>query len=238
MTAAEGVARMRRMKLFASAVFVAIAAAGLAGCAGGRQAEPRNLSVLKAELGIYKTSGRYDRDLSIIAAEAGRWIEERAAARAPGERLAVIFDIDETVLSNWALMARDDFGYISERWHAWVESAEAEAIPAVRETYRTAKRAGVAVIFLTGRKARDRMATELNLKRAGMEDYAELIVKPDAAGGGRAWPNAVAFKTQMRRELVARGWTIIANVGDQESDLAGGYAEKTFKLPNPFYITE
>ncbi|MGB6550988.1 MAG: HAD family acid phosphatase [Xanthobacteraceae bacterium] len=28
---------------------------------------------------------------------------------------------------------------------------------------------------------------------------------------------------------------MIANVGDQESDLSGGYAEKTFKLPNPFY---
>jgi hypothetical protein len=28
---------------------------------------------------------------------------------------------------------------------------------------------------------------------------------------------------------------IIANLGDQFSDLAGGYAERTFKLPNPFY---
>ena len=27
----------------------------------------------------------------------------------------------------------------------------------------------------------------------------------------------------------------IANVGDQPSDLAGGYAERTFLLPNPFY---
>jgi hypothetical protein len=28
--------------------------------------------------------------------------------------------------------------------------------------------------------------------------------------------------------------TIIANVGDQESDLAGGHAERMFKIPNPF----
>jgi hypothetical protein len=27
----------------------------------------------------------------------------------------------------------------------------------------------------------------------------------------------------------------IANVGDQPSDLAGGYAERTFLVPNPFY---
>jgi len=27
----------------------------------------------------------------------------------------------------------------------------------------------------------------------------------------------------------------ILNMGDQESDPAGGYADVTFKLPNPFY---
>ena len=31
------------------------------------------------------------------------------------------------------------------------------------------------------------------------------------------------------------GFTIILSVGDQESDLKGGYAERTFKLPNPVY---
>jgi hypothetical protein len=29
--------------------------------------------------------------------------------------------------------------------------------------------------------------------------------------------------------------TIVLNMGDQESDLMGGYAQRTFKLPNPFY---
>jgi hypothetical protein len=28
---------------------------------------------------------------------------------------------------------------------------------------------------------------------------------------------------------------IIANIGDQPSDLFGGHAEKMFLLPNPFY---
>ena len=35
----------------------------------------------------------------------------------------------------------------------------------------------------------------------------------------------------------ATGWhTIIANVGDQWSDLDGGFAERVFKLPNPVYF--
>jgi hypothetical protein len=31
------------------------------------------------------------------------------------------------------------------------------------------------------------------------------------------------------------GYTIIANMGDQFSDLEGGFSERTYKLPNPFY---
>ena len=34
------------------------------------------------------------------------------------------------------------------------------------------------------------------------------------------------------------GYRIIANVGDQESDLTGGGADRSFKLPNPFYFIE
>jgi hypothetical protein len=45
-----------------------------------------------------------------------------------------------------------------------------------------------------------------------------------------------AFKTEERRKLAEAGYTIIATVGDQESDLEGGFAECRFKVPNPFYF--
>jgi len=38
-----------------------------------------------------------------------------------------------------------------------------------------------------------------------------------------------------RGKIAAQGYTIIVNVGDQQSDLDGGYAERAYKLPNPFY---
>jgi len=44
------------------------------------------------------------------------------------------------------------------------------------------------------------------------------------------------YKTEERRKLEQAGYTIIANVGDQQSDLYGGSAECTFKVPNPFYL--
>ena len=48
------------------------------------------------------------------------------------------------------------------------------------------------------------------------------------------YPNVQAFKSAERADI-GKNFTIIANIGDQQSDLAGGYAERTWKVPNPFY---
>ena len=48
--------------------------------------------------------------------------------------------------------------------------------------------------------------------------------------------SAVELKAAERKKLVDRGYTIIVNMGDQMSDLDGGFAERTYKLPNPFYF--
>jgi HAD superfamily, subfamily IIIB (Acid phosphatase) len=45
----------------------------------------------------------------------------------------------------------------------------------------------------------------------------------------------VPFKSGERARIEANGYTIIANIGDQDSDLAGGHALHTCKLPNPAY---
>ena len=54
----------------------------------------------------------------------------------------------------------------------------------------------------------------------------------------RSVGSASNHKIAARADIERRGFTIIANIGDQNSDLVGGYAEMTFKLPNPFYFLE
>lgn len=44
------------------------------------------------------------------------------------------------------------------------------------------------------------------------------------------------YKTSQRIAIEQVPKTIIANIGDQNSDLIGLHAERTFKLPNPFYF--
>ena len=47
--------------------------------------------------------------------------------------------------------------------------------------------------------------------------------------------SAADYKTPIRAAIEKEGYTIVANIGDQPSDLLGGFAERIFLLPNPFY---
>lgn len=140
-------------------VFALLMLLTAAGCAT-RSRAPANIYPLKQEIRAYVDSGQYGRDLAALAATARGWIEQRVARRAPGERLAVVFDLDETLLSNWPLISVQDFGYVPATWEAWVQEGKAPAIEPVREVYRAVRAAGVDVIFLTGRRERDRAGTE------------------------------------------------------------------------------
>ena len=219
-----------RMKWPFYALWLALLA--LTGC-GTASHEPENIFRVKQQIRAYVDSGQYNRDITAVASQAGAWVNQRAAKRVAGEKLAVVFDLDETLLSNWPSISAQDFGYIPAAWDAWVAEGKAPAIESVRDFYRAVRQAGVQVIFLTGRRERDRPGTEKNLRAIGCGEYASLIFKPNESK-----EKTGVFKTAQRQRLTAEGWLIIANLGDQESDLAGGYAERTFKLPDPFYLTE
>jgi len=193
-------------------------------------AEPPNLFLLKQELKAYIDRGDYDASIASVAAQAKAWIEQRARQ---GGKLAIVLDIDETVLSNLRHMREMDFGYVPALWDQWVADADGPAIESMRTVYETARAHDVAIFYLTGRKTTDAPGTEKNLRDARLADYAGLHFKPNDFGGPTQ-----AFKTAMRQKITADGYTIIANIGDQHSDLDGGYAERTFKLPNPFYVTK
>ena len=47
--------------------------------------------------------------------------------------------------------------------------------------------------------------------------------------------STIEVKSETRKHIESLGYDIMANFGDQFSDLSGGYADQTFKLPNPMY---
>jgi acid phosphatase len=206
-----------------------ILAAALGGCAAG-PAEPRNLSDLKAELRAYHQTGAYLAEVTAVCREVESWIARRAAE---GGRLVAVIDLDDTLWSNWPYFEAQDFGYVPAAWERWVAEARAPALVPVVELVRGLPGRGVAIVFLTARRERERAATRRNLRAIGVAEGARLICQPDTDER----PNA-AFKAAARAELRAEGWSVIVNLGDQASDLAGGGAERAFKLPNPFYRTD
>jgi predicted secreted acid phosphatase len=116
---------------------------------------------------------------------------------------------------------------------AWELSAKAAAIFPPLELFKVARAKGIAVFFITGRNGDDktRAATEQNLYAVGYEGWVELVMRP--AGSHSA--SAADYKAPERAKIAARGFTILANIGDQKSELDGGCAERTFRVPNPFY---
>jgi HAD superfamily, subfamily IIIB (Acid phosphatase) len=216
-----------------------------AGCpfqAGGETFDPQhpNLGQLKLSLREYRCA-KYDNELIETLAAARAWIEQRAGQVA---NPAVVLDIDETSLSNWEQIYRNDFAYIPggscDRdsasacgQRAWELSASAVAIEPTLALFNAAKARSVAVFFITGRfeDPVERAATEDNLRKAGYRDWNGLFLRPPATAGRPV----AEYKSATRAGLEA-SHAIIANIGDQDSDLANGHAEKAFKLPNPFYV--
>jgi len=93
-----------------------------------------------------------------------------------------------------------------------------------------ARALGVAVFFISARPHALQAATEKNLRDQGFA-FEQVVVLPE----GGSFASATDFKAPARQRIAAQGFTILVNMGDQESDLRGGFAERTFKLPNPVY---
>ena len=201
--------------------------------------QPANIGDLKFEATHYYDSGAYLTDLQLAAAPAIGWITEEAPRV---DRPAVVFDIDETALSNWEAIKANDFGRVGygpcDRLphgpcglQAWDQLAQSTVIQPTMDIFPTARDRGAAIFFITGRGESQRAATERNLQAVGYTGYTQLIMEPQ----GAHYVSAADFKAPQREQIELWGYTIIANVGDQPSDLDGGFAEQTYLLPNPFY---
>ncbi|WP_053226337.1 HAD family acid phosphatase [Solirubrobacter soli] len=143
---------------------------------------------------------------------------------------AIVLDIDETSLSNYSAINADNFTF-GPNSQAEATNEIGVAIPGTLALYQDAISKGVAVFFITGRGEATRPHTEHNLQTQGFTKWNAVVLKP--AGSTLT---TVAYKSAARADIEKQGYEIVANVGDQYSDLAGGHADVTYKLANPFYF--
>ncbi len=179
------------------------------------------------------TGGCYWADVEAQAKRAEAALDAVIAKRKTGEKLAMVLDIDETSLSNYCEMKREDYGFISVPFNEWAVSAAADmALPGTLRLFNKARAAGVAVFFITGRPGEQTAATAKNLKDAGYKGWQGLALRE----GAEKTMSTVEYKSAERKKIVVAGFRIVMSVGDQWSDLDGtSRAEISVKLPNPFY---
>jgi acid phosphatase len=185
---------------------------------------------VKQEIISYYESGGYGKETTEVVDDA---INKFKSIK-PDDSTAVVFDIDDTVLSYYELDKGTSFGYVPELWDKWIDNETVPAIPQVKKLYDFLVSSGFRIIFLSGRKDYNYSGTIRNLNSAGYTKFDTLIVR----NKNEYELSSLDFKSVKREKLNARGYKIVGTVGDQWSDLNGPYHGIQVKIPNYIYSIE
>lgn len=175
--------------------------------------------------------------------------------------LAIITDIDETVLDSSAFNAdiiqnpisrdlppAEAHKQFDQRWNDWVAQREAIALPGAAAFLKQAESSGVRIFYITNRKDPEKEETCNNLVQAGLplDDCAtQVLTRNDADGRPK--------EKGSRRKMVAAGHRVVLLLGDNLGDFSDGiytslearaelvdarsswWGERWIILPNPMY---
>jgi len=191
---------------------------------------------------VPSSTSNYAKQMKQIVDQAEAYLA-RAAARYHGKgKPAVVFDIDDTLLNTYDYEIAEQFGYTPASNLVWIDDAAFPAVFSMPQLVSFAASHGYSVFYITGRPQSQTAATIKDLTSAGYAAPAAgtLFLKPPAPPSYlhcAAAPTCTTteYKSGTREHISSLGYTIVADFGDQYSDLLGGDAGHQVKLPNPMY---
>jgi 5'-nucleotidase (lipoprotein e(P4) family) len=145
-------------------------------------------------------------------------LDEAVARNTSGKKLAVVVDIDETMLDNSPFQTDIiRYGSGAETWHQWTAKSCAQALPGALNFALYAQSKGVEIFYITNRDNSERVATLTNLKNEKFPyaDQSHLLTRAD--------PSATTGNTSSkmaRRAEVATTHEIILLIGDNLNDFS------------------
>jgi hypothetical protein len=210
--------------------------------------------------GTFADDSNYAKEAHFVAVQGELWLALEAHLPHGHQQKAILLDVDDTTLATWNYEIASNWDYNPTTNANYVNGQLFPAVPGMVDLVQQAAHEGYAIFFLTGRPVTQEGATLGNLTHDGVgvdagypapttlnDGEDGLFTKPavanyppylQAACSGD--PNGSCttdhYKTATRQHIESLGYDIVANFGDQFSDLVGGYADKTFKLPNPNYF--
>ena len=196
----------------------------------GEQEKPENLTIARKDVKEYYESGRFYTEVEDVVKEAEKEFDKIKIKN----NSAVVFDVDETALDNYALAKSMGFGYVYKMNKEWNAEMKSPALKPVKELYDYLLERGVHIIFLTGRNFPEYEVTYQNLKNVGYTVFDTLITQI----GDETKMKSRDFKSSKRVFLTNEGYDIIGTVGDQWSDFRGEDHGIQVKIPNYLYKDE
>lgn len=137
------------------------------------------------------------------------------AAGGSGDGLAVVSDIDETILDNSAIMAHAmEIGAHGDvdTWKLWEREGDPHLIPGAAEFFELVDRLGVTIFYLSDRFDENKTATIATLSRLGLPQVrAEQVL-------------LFGLTKAQRRATILTGHHIILQLGDTLHDFDGCFA--------------
>jgi hypothetical protein len=207
--------------------------------------------------GIAADDSNYAGEARKVADAGRRWLN--ATHNTTGIK-AIILDVDDTTLMTWNYEIFSNWAFNPTTNGQFVTEQRFPAVFGMVDMVNEAAKEGYAIIFLTGRGEALEAATLGNLTADGtgvdagypqpttlVNDEDGLFTKPTVAhyppylqaacaGDPNGSCTTIHYKSATRAHIESLGYEIVANFGDQFSDLEGGHADRTFKMPNPNYF--
>ena len=203
----------------------------------------------------FSPTGAYAGELAGLVSDAEKYLDNPPGS-GNGKKFsgtkAILFDIDDTTLNTYSYEIYSNFVFNPTSNAAFVNACLTTgcvfpAVPGMVGLEHFAEDHGYTVFFLTGRPhnptTNQTAGTLANLTAAGYDVTAGNVYLKDATGTLQPWLASCAptctttqYKSLTREHIESLGYDIVANFGDQFSDLNGGFADRTFKMPNPMYF--
>ena len=127
------------------------------------------------------------------------------------ERLAIITDLDETILNNSyseAQLIKEGKEHSSQSWKEWTDKAAATAVPGAVEFLQLAKQKGITIFYISNRNIASIPTTLINLKKLEL---------PDADTAHMLFLSGTPSK-EGRRQLVMKKYNVVMLLGDNLND--------------------
>jgi len=151
---------------------------------------------------------------------AKTYLETLIPDRDPNEKFAIITDLDETIIDNSYLEAKqikEGKEYNNARWKEWVSMSAATEVPGAVDFLQWAASRNITIFYISNRSVSDVKATLANMKKLQL---------PNADEEHMLFLSTESTK-EPRRQIAAKDHKIVMLMGDNLNDFTNLFEKKS-----------